>query len=241
MSFNFKNILSRLENQILPLQCAACGANGSVLCPACRAKIRRLDPVCPLCGCSSFLGLFCPACQEQAQKQYAFTGICAYGRYSDPILRAALRSLKYQGVRSVGIILGKMWGRKIFSQAKKTEKLFILRPPLIIPLPLHPRRQRARGFNQSLEIAKGIATITNWPISKDLKRLSYQDPSANSSYQVRLKQKKIFFHPPANLQDRTIFLVDDIVTTGATAEHAAQALRQAGAKDIIIASIAQSF
>ncbi len=240
MNFNFKNILSHFENQLLPSQCAACGANGSVLCSACRAKVRSLSPVCPLCGRPSFLGFFCSSCQEQAQTQYAFRGIYAYGYYSDPILRAALRALKYQGVRSIGIILGKMWGRRIFSQAKKTKELFALRPPLLIPLPLHPRRQRARGFNQSLEITKGIAAITGWPISKDLKRLSYQAPSANSSYQARLKQQKIFFHQPTNLQDRTIFLVDDIVTTGATANHAAQALRQAGAKDIIIASIAQS-
>ncbi len=82
--------------------------------------------------------------------------------------------------------------------------------------------------------------ITDWPISQKLKRLSYQAPSANNSYQKRLNQKKIFFYEPADLQDRTIFLVDDIVTTGATANHAAQALRQAGAKDIIVVSIAQS-
>jgi len=234
MNFNFKNILSRLENQLLPPQCAACGRNGSPLCPACRAKIRIFKPICQLCGRPSFLGLFCSNCQKQAQTQYAFNGIFSYGYYSDPILRAALRALKYQGIRNLGIILGKMWGRKILSQAQK------IKSPLIIPIPLHPRRQRARGFNQSLEIAKGIAMITDWPISQELKRLSYQTPSAHNSYQARLKQKKIFFHQPADLQDWTIFLVDDIITTGSTANHAAQALRQVGAKDIIIASIAQS-
>ena len=234
MSFNFKNILSHLENQLLPTQCAACGRNGSPLCPACRAKIRNLKPICQLCGRPSFLGLFCPNCQKQAQTQYAFNGIFSYGYYSDPILRAALRALKYQGVRNLGIILGKMWGRKILSQVQK------IKLPLLIPIPLHPRRQRARGFNQSLEIAKGIATITNWPISTELKRLSHQTPSAHNSYQARIKQKKIFFHQPADLQDWTIFLVNDIITTGATANHASQALRQVGAKDIIIASIAQS-
>lgn len=230
-----------MENLIMPSRCAACVRSGSVFCPACRAHIPRLEPRCPLCGQISRLGLFCSNCRPTAEK-YQFDGILAYGLYEKTALKPAIRALKYQGVRAIGPMLGKMLGRQLLSQWQQGQDKIKTNgeEPLIIPVPLHPRRQRERGYNQALLIAQGVATMTAWPLASGLKRLSYQAPSAKMTYSARLKQKKYFLYQGPDLSGRTIILIDDIFTTGATAQAAAGVLKQAGARYVIVAVAAQS-
>jgi len=155
-------------------------------------------------------------------------------------MAGAIKALKYQGVQSLGLSLGKMLGRRLNSRWLKISEENRQLPPLLIPIPLHPRRYRQRGFNQSLLIARGIAVISGWPINQDLKRKIQQKPSARLSYQQRQKQQKIFYYQGGSLDNRNVILIDDVFTTGATIQVAAQALKKAGAKNILVAVLAQS-
>ncbi len=230
-----------MENLVLPSRCAACGQSGPVFCPACRAHIPRLEPRCPLCGQISRLGLFCSNCRPATEK-YQFDGVFAYGVYEKTALKPAIRALKYQGVQIIGPMLGKMLGRQLSSQWQQGQDQIKTdgQPPLIIPVPLHPRRQRERGYNQAVLIAQGVSALTAWPLVQNLKRLSYQAPSAKMTYAARLKQKKYFLYQGPDLNGRTIILIDDIFTTGATAQAAAVSLKQAGARYVFVAVAAQS-
>jgi ComF family protein len=243
MHANFKNILTKIENYFFPENCITCKQAGSLFCPACRTSIKSSVSRCFFCGQKSTLGLVCKNCRQN-NKDYPIDGIFYYGAYEQTYLKIALRALKFQGLRSLGLILGRMLGRKLSTEWQKyqlTNPIKKLANPLIIAIPLHRRRQHERGFNQSLLIAQGIVEICNWQINYNLKRLSYQKPSAKLKYSSRLQQKKIFKYSSIdNLQGQTIILVDDILTTGATAHAAALTLKQAGAGIIIMAVMAKS-
>lgn len=239
MQFIFKNFLTEIERYLLPSHCAVCGKNGPVLCPGCRARIPKLKPACPACGQKNVLGLFCPACKLK-HTHYHFDGVFAYGAYEKSGLKPALSALKYQGAQTIGLMLGKMLGKQLAIGWRKIPTFLATQTPIIIPMPLHARRHRERGYNQALLIAQGVAATTGWPINTNLKRLSYQSPSAQATYQARAKQKKLFYCAPTDFNNKIAILVDDVFTTGATAQAASLALKQAGVKTILMATIAQS-
>ncbi|MBN2884707.1 ComF family protein [Patescibacteria group bacterium] len=243
MPLKFKNILTKIENYLFPEYCLICKQAGNTFCPACRASIKQSTPRCSFCGQKSTLGLICNNCRQN-NIDYPIDGVFAYSSYEYTYLKIALKALKFQGLRPLGLILGRMLGRKlltewrIYQSTNPTQKLI---SPTIIAMPLHKKRERERGFNQSLLIAQGVSEICNWQINTNLQRRSYQKPSAQLKYHSRLKQKKIFLYSSdKNLQKQTIILVDDIFTTGATAHDAALALKQAGAGTIIVVVVAQS-
>lgn len=239
MILNFKTISARIENYLLPGQCVVCGNKGSILCPACRARLPRLIPGCPGCGQKNILGLFCLNCQDLVE-QYYFDGLLSLGTYEKSGLKSALLVLKYQGGKNIGIILGKMLGRLLSNHWRQASAEFKNSIPIIIPLPLHPRRERERGYNQSLLIARGVSAVTTWPINLGLQRISYQSPSTHLNYNQRQQQLKYFVYRDTDLIGKNVILVDDIITTGATAQAASRALKQAGAKKVIITVIASS-
>ena len=238
MFFKLNHLLTTLENYIFPSSCAVCRQPGKALCPACRVRIPRLSAVCPGCACKNALGLFCADCQKT--QNYSFDGLFSYGAYENKILKSALRALKYQGAREIGLILGKMLGRQLAGSWTKAPVSWLKQKPIIMPMPLHSRRQRERGFNQSLYIAQGISALSGWPIDQKMRRLTYQAPSAKLNYHDRQKQNKIFSYPDQLPPNQVIIIVDDIITTGATAQAAANALKEAGAKIVIVATVAKS-
>lgn len=235
----FNNFLNWFDDRILPNRCAVCRRSGPTLCPACRARIPRLKIACPLCGKLSTLGLICDQCRTDTFK---FDGVISFGPYETSGLKPALQALKYQGVKDIGPKLGKMLGRILQAEwSKYSRSTNTSLTPLIIPIPLHPRRERDRSYNQALLIAQGVEKISGWPLAaKSLTRHSYQAPSAGLTYDSRRIQKKIYSYHGENLTGRCIFLIDDIITTGATANIAALTLKEAGASLIIAATAAQT-
>jgi len=132
-----------------------------------------------------------------------------------------IHQLKYKNRPQVGIELGKEYGRRILATAN-----FPI-PDVIIPIPLHYKKQHKRGYNQSYEFGKGIAEILGIPIeAKFLIKVSSSNSQTKmnrlerlenvmDSFQLKHKQK---------LEGKHVLLVDDIITTGATIEAAAQKL-----------------
>lgn len=133
-------------------------------------------------------------------------------------IRKLIHNLKYKGVREIGEELGKIYGNNL----KCSD--FLTDIDLIIPVPLHPSRQKKRGFNQSEIISKGIADATGLVIDSDsLRRAELSDTqTTRSRYDRWINVEGIFeVIRSENLKGKHILLVDDVITTGSTIDACA--------------------
>ncbi|MDR2414456.1 MAG: ComF family protein [Odoribacteraceae bacterium] len=124
--------------------------------------------------------------------------------------RELVRDIKYRENKRLAIYLGKLFGEKLKGKVAAD---------MIIPLPLHPRRQRARGFNQSTRIARGIASVMQLPVREGLIRRVINNPTQtklNPAERAMNATGLFAVTNPGALEGKHILLVDDVVTTGAT-------------------------
>jgi ComF family protein len=129
-----------------------------------------------------------------------------------------IHQLKYKGNKEAGVFLGQQLGESI-----KEAPLF-QGIDYLIPVPLHPKREKKRGYNQSLMIARGIHEVTGIPIGDQfLVRAIYTETQTKKSSEERFKNVKDIFelHHADELESKHILLIDDVLTTGATLESCA--------------------
>jgi ComF family protein len=132
-----------------------------------------------------------------------------------------LHQLKYEGRPDIGVSLGREFGNHL-----RHSRQFSI-PDAIIPVPLHPKKMRRRGYNQSAEIARGLAHATGAPLMlKNLVRLAHTDTQTRKSRFDRYLNVTGRFGVanPDSLQGLHLLLIDDVVTTGATLEACAETL-----------------
>lgn len=152
----------------------------------------------------------------------------------DSIVRSILHNIKYHGDERAAAYMGRMMGRSILRAApfKNMEA--------IVPLPLHPSRMKARGYNQAELIANGIAEMTGMPVRTDI--LSRMRMTTTQTRRSRLDRwdnvNEAFHADPAIMPSSGLLLVDDVVTTGATLEAAAAALLKDAGRSVCIATLA---
>lgn len=145
--------------------------------------------------------------------------------------------LKYRGMMSIGVELGRMLGQKILDEGRFDPS------SVLAPVPLHRLKRRERGFNQSELICRGVSAITGMPLRNDLlirrsntrsqTKLTLEERKENvkNAFEVNEKKRKA-------VRDADIILVDDVITTGSTIEAGAKTLLTAGAARVFAASIA---
>ncbi len=140
-------------------------------------------------------------------------------RYSpDSLSQSLIHKLKYHHWRQLGLVLGRMMGRKMMSRGMLADV------DAIVPVPLHWTRQMHRGYNQSTAIAEGISEISHLPILRKLARRIRATPTQTSltSMQRRENVQGAFLSQTTPLHH--LLLVDDVLTTGATLSHLALAI-----------------
>ncbi|WPL11809.1 MULTISPECIES: ComF family protein [Thiorhodovibrio] len=114
-------------------------------------------------------------------------------------------------------------------------------PELLIPVPLHSKRLRERGYNQSLEVARVIGRELKIPVdSRVVERAWATPPQLSLAREERLANVRDAFRVPRPLQARHVAIIDDVVTTGATAGELAGVLHQAGAERVDVWAIART-
>lgn len=134
-----------------------------------------------------------------------------------------IHQLKYKGQKDIGC----MAGRYLASEIKNST--FFNDIDFIVPIPLHPKRLRTRGYNQSERIAQGISDITGIPVKTDyiVRKKNTQTQTRRSRYTRIENMEEVFqLTSPGENTDRHILLVDDIVTTGATIASCGRVLQQ---------------
>jgi ComF family protein len=149
--------------------------------------------------------------------------------------RNLLHKLKYNGKTEIGVEMGRRLGMEL-----KNAPLYQT-IQTIIPVPLHPKKQRKRGYNQSEQIARGIAEVTGWSIdNKSVTRKIFTDTQTRKTRLERWKNvAEVFTVTQAEaLTGKHVLLVDDVITTGATIEACAQQLLHIDNCKVSVAALA---
>ena len=151
------------------------------------------------------------------------------------MIQHLVHELKYKGNQQVGVYLGKLMGEKMHESIRFSSIDYL------IPLPLSAEKEYRRGFNQAETICKGLSAAMNIPVLiKNVIRSRYTETQTKKHRAERWENVSGSFrvNDPALLQHKHILLVDDVITTGATLEACASAIRSAGNIRISIATLA---
>ncbi|MCX6763066.1 MAG: ComF family protein [Candidatus Moranbacteria bacterium] len=206
------------------------------------SQTKLLDfQVCPVCeDILTEKGCLCSACH--ASRKSNLDSLVSAVFYKDPLIKHLIHNLKYRFVSDISKPLAKLISRALIQND-------IALPDFLIPVPLHPRRLRWRGFNQSLllasHISEELAPLTGVEILDVLERTKFNRPQMQiKNYQQRLQNMHNIFglHKDINkniIRNKNLLLVDDIATTGATLEECAKVLKSAGAKKVFAVVVAR--
>lgn len=216
----------------LPQRCALCAsATGTAsLCDACSAALASRAPACPRCALPSPEATTCGHCLAHPPP---FDAALAIGPYAFPLDRLVLR-LKYGADLALAAALGeRLAGAAAAGGA-------IRRVDALVPVPLSAARQRRRGCNQAREIAKALARCSGVPIARGLVRERHGTPQAGLPWRERMRNVRGVYAATRAFDGVAVALVDDVLTSGATAAAAATALRRAGAARIEVWVVART-
>ena len=182
-----------------------------------------LSPLCPKCGRPQASGIVCPSCR---QRQTEIDGIRSSFRF-DGVIRKAIHQLKYRNLKALSPCLAELLANYLQSNPLPAE--------VVVPVPLHPRRLRERGYNQSSLLAQELGKLINLPVIEDcLVRIKQAQPQVRTS-NIEERRKNVanaFACRDDRVTDKRIVLVDDVCTSGATLESCAAALKSKGATSV---------
>jgi len=209
---------------LFPQHCVGCGKEGLFLCYSCRQSLSRImPPLCPRCGRPQPSGILCPGCVSW---QAEIDGIRSPFRF-DGVIRQAIHQLKYQNLRALVAPLAKLLQDYLSTNPLPAE--------VLVPVPLHPKRLRERGYNQSSLLARELSKLINLPVVDDcLNRQRHAPPQARTST-VEERRSNIagaFACRDYRLRDKQVLLIDDVSTSGATLDACAAALKASGTTSV---------
>ena len=215
---------------LLPPRCGSCRAVGAWLCDRCVARTRFLEePLCATCGGEvEFAGAQC-GCRHRLRLLWRLRSAAAY----DGPLEQAIHRFKYEGWRALAPALAGLCVGHLEADAP--------RGALLVAVPLHPRRRRARGYNQAELLAAELRKRLHLAIPRGrLARLRDTPPQVGlDRLRRRANVDDAFGWKGPRMAGEPIVLVDDVTTTGATLEACAAALRAAGSGRVLGFTVAR--
>ncbi|MFQ5994581.1 MAG: phosphoribosyltransferase family protein [Acidiferrobacterales bacterium] len=229
--------LRSIPEWLLPGTCLLCVAripSGDDFCGECEASLPFVDTGCPQCAALVTLdGPDAYRCGQCQQRPPVFSRTVALFRYATPIDRL-IHDLKYRGRLETARILGRRFAA--FLEARASGKI-----DLIVPVPLHRTRLRERGFNQSLELARPVAEQLRLPLEYErVQRTRPTAPQTELPQKARWRNVRGAFLVAGGVAGQRIAVIDDVMTTGYTANALAECLRKAGAKDVQVWVLARA-
>jgi ComF family protein len=236
-----KSELSGLLDLLLPPTCAICRAEAPTpfpvgICPNCLTQL----PSLPAARCSR-CALPYPTeeggphlCEACLRRPPDFSGVVAVGVYQN-LLRESIHRFKYEQGIHLDHPLGMLLAHRLAADAPE------FRPELILPVPLHPRRLRERGYNQSLLLARRLGKDLRVPTEpRRLLRIRPTPPQQGLLLADRQRNLRGAFALCGPLRGEKILLIDDVMTTGATLRECAQVLKSGGAGEILVAVLGRA-
>ncbi len=225
------NWIEYIQFKLLPGCCLLCGKSSGKqqdLCPACRSRLPVNDHHCRSCAqplpSSIPQGSLCGRCQK---KSPSFDHCFAPFRYQDE-LTSLHHNFKFHHKLAAGRLMAELMCERLAVPSRNL-------PQLLIPVPLHSRRLRERGFNQAQELTRILSARLSIPVnSHSLYRT--RDTSAQSGLPKKERQKNIrkAFALAAKIDTPHVAIIDDVMTTGLTVNEIAKILRASGISEIEI-------
>lgn len=230
---HFARQVRGLARRALPQCCALCAApaGADLVCAACTTALPRIAPACPTCALPTATGQTCGRCLARPPPQAAAIAVFAYAFPVDRLLQR----LKYGGSLAFAA-----WAAQALGDAIAARVPLAARPDVLVPMPLSPARQRERGFNQAHEIARETAAVLDLGIEPLLARVRHGLPQAALSLPQRVANVRGAFACRGAIAGRHVALLDDVMTTGATASEAGRTLLAAGAARVCLWVIART-
>lgn len=231
---------------VFPWSCAACGAQGTpgAFCPSCRSDLleraaKAAATSCPRCALPA--GPYADlrnGCGDCRGRSLGFEAALALGPYEGTLRELCLR-LKHERNAWLATWLCELW---VEARAQALRGLNLPADAWIVPVPLHWHRHWQRGYNQAEALAHGLARRLDRPVRRPLRRVVDTQKLADLAATERAQALRQAFRarPSRHLRGRTIVLVDDVLTTGATSGGAARALKKAGAARVVLAVMART-
>lgn len=227
-----RTLTAPVINFLYPPVCFICNAllenPDDKICPACWSRFHTIEPTHRIWN-------------EIGGKFWEFGVITAFtSQYlfeKEGPLQETIHLLKYRGVKTLGTRLGRDVGARIKAHPALAEADFL------VPIPLHPVKQRERGYNQAEYVCKGISEVTGIPVRSDLvRRCAYTETQTRLDLQARRANVagafEVIRSTAGEIHDKAFILVDDVITTGSTMNECAALLRLHGAAAIYGASAA---
>ena len=226
------SLFSDFVNLIYPNCCEVCGTplglRERVMCSGCRYKLPRTG---------YWLQKENPVAQIFWGRVPVETACALFFMSKGSPYRKLLHKLKYANKPHIGVTLGQLLGNELAKAAAYSDV------ELIVPVPLHPKRERKRGYNQSEKIAAGIGTATGKPVRTDvIFRRQYNETQTKKTREERWSNVSEIFavhpHAAALIAGKHILLVDDVLTTGSTVEACAATMLNAAACRVSVVTVA---
>ncbi len=213
------------KEKFLPFLCRECffkiNINHFVFCPVCKKPLLIIYN-------KNSKKYHIQSCYHSQKKYLSWLGSATF--FNEPIVKTLIENYKYKFLKNISLTLSAI----LIAYLEETSLKEIIKKQnwLITPLPLYPRREKWRGFNQSELIAKEVAKFLEIPYRKDiLKRVKPTKEQALLSLKDRFKNIENAFLLNINQEEirgKKIIIVDDVFTSGATLKEAAKTLKQAG-------------
>ena len=230
-------ILSRVNKWLvcvhdlfLPPRCVLCGQlghEGKDLCRGCASELPYMGYACQRCAIPLSQSGVCGACQKSPPSYDAAVALFLYEEPVDYLICA----LKFEQKLYCARLLGTLMADRARDGALFPGEL----PDLILPVPLHSKRMRQRGFNQSLELIRPLATARKIAVKPDLvRRCVDTEPQSGMDAVARRRNLQGAFEVVGDVHGAHIAIVDHVMTTGSTVETLARTLKRAGASQVTV-------
>jgi len=234
-----KNFLSLAHQLIFPSQCQLCGEPALLNLPLCNLCLKKVQEIgalrCEVCG-KAFTGEVNRLCGSCIKEKPKFDQARAWAKFEEPMVQI-IHQFKYQrGFYFANWMIDSLF--KLYLQEFSSQKF-----DLLIPIPLHWKRLLQRGYNQTLILAQPLSKKLKIPLSTTiLQKTRNTHPQVRlSSAQRKENLKKSFqLKKPESVEGKNILLIDDVITSGATANEAGKILKQAGANKVCILALART-
>ena len=233
-------MLHSLLDWVYPPCCVACRTliplnekepRDMFLCNICQSLFDPIEGyICKICGVPTENDVQC--CVSCYGKTFFFTSNRSTFLY-DNLIKALLLELKFKQKNQIAHSLAKLW-------AKNLSEITFLPNSVFAPLPLHPKKEKERGFNQAKILAVALSRHTNIPLENALLRTIDTPPQSGLHPRERIENVSGAFKIAKGIitQGKNYIIIDDIYTTGASLNECAKVLKQAGAESVSCMTLA---
>ncbi len=178
-----------------------------------------------------------------AKTRHDEPGFFSVFEYKEKPVHSLLQSLKYKGGRDVAKTCAELLYEHLCEYLGERVLFNKFEKPLVVPIPLHPKRMRERGFNQAELIGRELVKLdASLELSSDMlkriKNTESQTKMKNRDERIKNVHECFAVHNPEKIKERNIILIDDVYTTGATMNEARAALKKSGAREVLCVTVA---